>query len=311
MKFGNLSDDDISLIKALYGSSLERSKVEIEIASKFGVSTRTARRWASRLGVNSDIHRTERKILIYDIETPRLKAYVWWSGKQYVHDIIDEPKIISIAWKWLGEDKVYDLHWDLKTKDDEVMVKQFVDVYNEADLVVGINNKNFDDRWVRARAIKHDVSMNAYARTLDVQKEAKRLIRVPSYSMKNLAKYFKLGEQKGEHEGIKMWNMIQEGTMKERKEYMKKMVEYNRQDILTTEALYYKLLPMMRHQTHMGVLNGNSKASCPACGNTERVEKFKTLVTNMGTVQHLMICKDDGHQFKVSHTEYLNFLKDG
>ena len=306
MKFNNLTEADVDYIKSVYDSALSRGDVEIQIAEKFNVKARTVRRWIAKLKLKEG--RRESRILVYDLETPRLKAWVWWSGKQYVHDIIDEPKIISVSWKWVGHPEVKSLHWDLKTKDDKYLVAKFIDEYNKADLIVGINNKNFDDRWLRARAYKHGYTMNAYARTLDVQKEAKRLIRIPSYSMKNLAKYFQLDNQKLSHEGIDMWMKIQEGSMMERKEYMKKMIEYNVGDILTTEEIYFKLLPMMRHQAHIGVIDGNTKSSCPACGNTDAVKKFKTTVTNAGTIQHIMRCDNDGHQFKVSHTEYIKWL---
>lgn len=305
MGIDRLGEDDKAFIRSLYKSSLKREIVEEQIAHKFGISKRTVRRWVAKL--NFKEQKPEKRILIYDLETPRLKAWVWWSGKQYVHDIIDEPKIISVAWKWIGHEQVDYLHWDLETKDDKVLVTEFIDEYNKADLIVGVNNKNFDDLWLRARAFKHGCTMDAFKRSLDVQKEAKRLIRVPSYSMKNLARYFELDQQKGNHEGIDMWMKIQEGTMKERKEYMERMIDYNIQDILTTEEIYFKLLPMMRHQTHIGVLEGNTKTSCPACGGIN-VKKFSTSVTNAGTVQHVMRCEEDGHQFKVSHRDYINWL---
>jgi uncharacterized protein YprB with RNaseH-like and TPR domain len=308
MDFNDLTQEDKGFIKSLYDSSLQRQQINQLLRDKYSISERTVRRWAAKLALSNKKYVRESKVLIYDLETPRLKAWVWWSGKQYVREIIDEPKIMSVAWKWAGEEEVYDLNWDLKTKDDEVLVKEFVDQFNQADVIVGVNNKNFDDRWLRARAVKYNVTMNAYPRVIDLMKEAKRLIRVPSYSLKNLCIHYDVPQRKLEHEGMKMWMMIQEGTMKERKEYMEKMIEYNRGDILATEGLYFRMLPNIRHQVHLGVLNGNPKWSCPVCGETETVRLFKTTVTNAGTVQHIMKCDADQHQYKISHSEYLKWL---
>jgi len=308
MEFNDLTQEDRAFIQSLYDSTLQRQQVYKLIQEKFSVTERTVRKWAARLGASATPDKRKKNILIYDLETPRLKAWVWWSGKQYVHDIIDEPKIISVSWKWAGEDEIYDLNWDLTTKDDEHLVKTFVDEFNRADIIVGVNNKNFDDRWLRARAVKYGVDMNAYPRVVDLMKEAKRLIRVPSYSLKNLCVHYNVPQRKLEHEGMKMWMMIQEGTMKERKEYMEKMIEYNRGDILATEGLYYKMLPNLRHQAHIGVMSGNPKWSCPVCGDTELVKLFKTTVTQAGTIQHIMKCSADGHQYKISNREYLNWL---
>jgi len=308
MEYSDLTQEDKGFFKSLYDSSLLRKDINRILREKYGISERTVRRWAAKLALSKPSQTREQKVLIYDIETPRLKAWVWWSGKQYVHDIIDEPKIISVSWKWAGDDEIFDLSWDLKTKDDEVLVKEFVDVFNQADVIVGVNNKNFDDRWLRARAVKYGVNMNAYPRVVDLMKEAKRLIRVPSYSLKNLCIHYNVPQRKLEHEGMTMWMKIQEGTMKERKEYMEKMIEYNRGDILATEGLYFKMLPNLRHQAHLGVLNGNPKWSCPVCGDTESVKLFKTTVTNAGTIQHIMICENDNHQYKISNTEYVKWL---
>lgn len=313
MSFEELTTEDKRTIRKVYLTADSRKIAQEELAKVFSVTERTIRNWAKEMevGVLEKNKTNPRSILIYDIETPRLAAELWWSGKQFVNglDITDEPRIISIAWKWVGEDKVYSSHWDLETQDDSEMVKGFLEEYNKADLVVGINNNRFDNRWINARAIKHGFTVNNFVKSLDVQKEAKRLLRLPSYSLKYLAQYLDVPVKKQEHEGIIMWKKIQYGTMPERIEYMRKMLDYNTHDILATEGVYLRLLPIIDNVAHLGINYGNGKYSCPHCGEVHGIELFKTTVTKAGTVQHIMQCLNDGTKYKVSNREYLNWLK--
>ena len=250
------------------------------------------------------------KILIYDIETTRMKAHVWWTGKQYIrHDqIIDEPKIISITFKWLNNDKIHTLTWDNTKKCDKKLIKEFLEYYNQADIVIGVNNDNFDNRFVNARALKYNFEINTFLRSLDLQKEAKRIFRLPSYSMSYLGKYLDLKIQKGSHAGISMWQDIQYGTKEKSKLALKEMIKYNIQDVIVTEELYLRMKKYITNVTHLGVLQGENKHTCPNCGNNN-ISLYKTTITPSGTIQRIMICNNDKIKFKISNTEYLKYQK--
>lgn len=311
MKFKDLTTSDIEYIRARYRSGLPRRVVQTELAESYGVHRRTVRKWAKRLEVGVKVESIEDpRILIYDIETPRLLFELWWSGRQWVNgnDAVDEPRILSISWKWVGEDKVHAANWDLIKQTDKDMMKQFMEEYNKADIVVGINNNNFDNRWINARAMKHKLPINTFVRSVDVQKQVKKLCRLPSYSLKYLCEFFDVEHKKLSHEGITMWRKIQYGTPDERGEYMSKMIEYNVGDILATEALFLRLLPYLNLQAHLGVLDGNKPYSCPMCGETEEIELWKTTSTRAGTIQHIMKCKKDGHMYKIGHSQYIAWM---
>lgn len=311
MKFKNLSEVDYSTIRKYY-QTISKEQAQEQLSKLYNVSERTIRKWANTLDLNiMDKSKVDTsKVLIYDIETSRVKAKVFWTGKQYIgHDqLINEPKIISISWKFIGDDKVKSLTWD-KNKNDRAMLAEFLEVaYNKADMVIGINNDNFDNRWINARAAKWGLEVNTMVRSFDVQKEMKRLFRLPSYSMKYTAYYFNLTEQKLVHEGIIMWDMIEDGTPEQQKEYLIKMVEYNIQDILTTEALYVYLRKYLGHKMHFGVFNGKPKYTCPCCGS-ENISLTQTQVTPAGTVQRIMRCNEDGTQFRLTDKLYLQFIE--
>ena len=308
MNFKQLTDVDKELIKVSYRREDSKSKAQNQLASTFGVTTRTVRQWAQNLGLTGDNTTTDSfRVMIYDIETSRVNAKVWWTGKQYVghKNLTSEPKMISVSWKWLGEDKIHALTWD-KDHCDKKMVQDFMVEYNSADMIVGQNNDRFDNRWLNARAMKHGIHFNTFIKSFDIMKQTKRLFRLPSYSMDYITKFLNV-ENKQTHEGIKMWDMIQEGTKAQQKEYLQKMVDYNVGDIVSTEAMYVKLRKYMGHKVHFGVLGGLPKWTSPSDGTTD-VFLYRTTCTPNGTIQRIMQSNTDGVQYKISNGEYMKFF---
>jgi hypothetical protein len=248
---------------------------------------------------------SEARIMVYDIETSQAEFKLWWPGKQYVgyNAMTKEPQIISIAWKWLGEDKVFTDYWDMKTHSDRDLMERFLVEYNKADMVIGQNNDRFDNRWINARALKHSLYVNTHIRSFDIMKQNKRLFRLPSYSMKFMCEFLGI-TLKQNHEGIHMWNMVEDGTSAQQKEYMRKMLDYNIGDIVSTEEMYYKIRPYMGNMIHVGALIGKGKYSCPNCGG-EDIELVRTTTTPAGTVQRIMTCKEDNVEFRITNALYL------
>lgn len=307
MKYSDLSKEDKAVIVAAYNRESSKANTQSNLASMFGVTTRTVRNWANSLGLTGVELSSDFKIMIYDIETSRVTAKVWWTGKQYVghKQLTEEPKIISISWKWLGEDKIHALTWD-KNHCDKKMVTKFMKEYNSADMVIGQNNDRFDNRWINARAMKHGIHFNTFVKSFDIMKQTKRLFRLPSYSMDYITKFLNV-ENKQTHEGIHMWDMIQDGNKKQQKEYLQKMVDYNVGDIVSTEAMYIKLRKYMGHKMHFGVLDGKPKYSSPSDGTLD-VKLLRVSSTPAGTLQYIMQSNTDNTQYKISHSAYLQFL---
>ena len=308
MNFKQLTEVDKELVKLTYRREDSKSKAQNQLASIFGVTTRTVRNWAKDLGLTGDNTTTDSfRVMIYDIETSRVNAKVWWTGKQYVghKNLTSEPKMISVSWKWLGEDKIHALTWD-KDHCDKKMIEDFMVEYNSADMVVGQNNDRFDNRWLNARAMKHGIHFNTFIKSFDIMKQTKRLFRLPSYSMDYITKFLNV-ENKQTHEGIKMWDMIQEGTKAQQKEYLQKMVDYNVGDIVSTEAMYITLRKYMGHKVHFGVLAGLPKWTSPSDGTTD-VFLLRTTCTPNGTIQRIMQSNTDGVQYKISNGEYMKFF---
>ena len=304
----NLSEESKEHIRASYATDKPRGVIQKRLAQSYGVSERTVRKWALDLHITGPEALKEAKIMTYDIETSLIRANVWWSGKQYVrhNQLLDETKIISVSWRWLGEEKVHALHWDLKKNCDKKLMVEFLKEYNQADMVIGQNNNSFDNKIINTRAMKFNLDVNVHVKSFDIMREAKRLCRLPSYSMGYMCKYFGV-ENKLTHEGRVMWEMIQYGTKEERKEYISKMIDYNVGDIVSTEALYIRLRKYMGHKMHFGVLSGKPRYTSPSDG-TDDIRLIGATSSATGTITYTMKSNTDGVQFKLNHKWYQEWL---
>lgn len=309
MSVNHLSKKNRQLIIDQYSSNKSRKKVQKELSKFLNVTTRQVRNYARELGLGvkkSEI--VDNKIMVYDIETSRAEFKLFWTGKQYVpHSAMKkEPKIISIAWKWIGNDEVHHLTWD-KNHCDKSMMIAFLKDYNKASMIIGQNNNSFDNKWINTRAAKHNLYVDRYVKSFDIYRMSKRYFRLPSYSMAFMAEYFGL-TLKQSHEGLHMWDMIEDGNKDEQKEYLQKMVDYNKGDIVTTEELYMTLKPYFGSVTNNAVKQGLPKWACPVSGSTD-VKLLKTIFTEQGTVQRILFCEESKHQYKVSNKTYMDFLQ--
>jgi len=305
----DLNKQEKQILIDAYASDKSRKQVQEELSALWGVTARQIRRYAQALGINQ-IHSSvsNDRILVYDIETSRVRVDVWSTGKQYINhkQLRSKTTIISIAWKWLGEDEVYYLTWDKKHCDKRMMIA-FLKEYNTASMVIGQNNNSFDNKLINTRAAYHKLHVDRFVKSFDIYRMAKRYFRLPSYSMAYMAEYFGL-TLKQSHEGIYMWEMIEYGTKEQQKEYLQKMVEYNKGDIVTTEELYLTLKPYFASVTNKAVQKGLGKWACPVSGSTN-VKLLKTIFTEHGTVQRILYCEDSKHQYKVNNKTFMNFLQ--
>lgn len=309
MSVNHLSKKNRQLIIDQYSSNKSRKKVQEQLSKFLNVTTRQVRNYARELNLGvKNIDIINDKVMVYDIETSRVKADIWWTGKQYINhkQLRSEPTIISIAWKWVGSDEVYYLTWD-KNHCDKKMVAEFLKSYNKASMVVGQNNNSFDNKWINTRSAKHNLHVDRYVKSFDIYRMAKRYFRLPSYSMAYMAQYFGL-TLKQSHEGMYMWDQIEYGNKEEQKEYLQKMVDYNKGDIVTTEELYMTLKPYFGSVTNNAVKSGLPKWCCPVSGSSD-IKLLKTIFTEQGTVQRILYCEESKHQYKVSNKTYMNFLQ--
>ena len=245
------------------------------------------------------------RVLIYDIETSYNIVKSWRVGYNLninPGDILHERKIICISYKWLGEEQIYNLSWD-KNQCDKFMIEQFIEVLNEADLIVSHNGDNFDLPWIKTRALYHGLSMLVNYKQFDTLKVAKRKFNFNSNKLDYISEFLGFGNKiKTE---MKLWDDI---ILKKCPIAMDKMLVYCDMDVELLEKVYNKLIYWENPMFHTGVNNGKVKQTSPITG-TYNIEHVKTVTTNSGTKKHIMKDIDTKRLFEMSDTNYKKFLE--
>ena len=248
----------------------------------------------------------KRKRLFYDIETSFCKGHFWRPGwNQTIHpsQITDHAKIISIHWKWEGDDKVYNLDWGLSKQCDKKMLEKFIKQINKADELVTHNGKRFDTPWLRTRAIYHDLEFPHTIREIDTYKLAKKYLNLPSYSLKEICDYYNL-EAKKDAGGMETWVKV---VYHKNKEALDHLLYYGDGDIISLEAVFNKLKPYVKPSMHYAVLRGNEKFHCPECGALPYYNKMYT--TAEGTIKHYMKCPSCKSTFDINNVTYQKYFQ--
>jgi len=249
-----------------------------------------------------------RKRLFYDIETSFCKGHFWRPGYDQrigPEQITEYAKIICISWKWEGDDKIHNAHWGLKAQCDKNLLKKFIKELNKADEIVAHNGDRFDIKWIRTRALFHDIEMRYTYNSIDTLKLCKSYLNLPSNTLAHACKYFGLVAKK-DPGGMGTWSDI---IFKKDQPALTRMIDYCDGDISSLEALYQKLKPYVQHKVNYAVLRGNEKFHCPECSKLSTHNKNYT--TAAGTVQHYMRCRDvQCHKvFKINNKTYQDWLK--
>ena len=242
------------------------------------------------------------KRLFYDIETSYNIVKAWRIGFNInlnMEDIIQERAIITIAYKWEGEEDVTVLSWDKGC--DKKIIEDFIKVMAEADELVGHNLDRYDTKFIMARALKHNISVLPKYQSTDTLKLAKKHFMLNSNKLDYIAQYLGIGH-KTKHRGMSMWDDI---ILRNDSKALDEMIEYNIQDVHLTEQVYHKLmeysLPKVNHTSKQtGVTH-----SCPECGST-KATLLKTYVSAAGSKTRLMSCSNSNCEtsFTISDTNY-------
>lgn len=210
------------------------------------------------------------KILIWDIETTNMDVLVkTYQLKNYTSyfsykDIVRDWSILGAAWKWL-DDPITSVV-SVKGSDvfnDRQIVQMLHDVISSADILVGHNVDKFDIKKFNARAMLLGFPPIEKKRTIDTLKEVKKVGAFSSNTLGYLAKAFGITPKMSSPD----WNLVMSGD----DTALREMREYNKQDVITTEALYLKIRPYMDNHIDLNIIadirdtDGNAVKVCTAC----------------------------------------------
>lgn len=235
------------------------------------------------------------KRLFVDIETSPNIGFFWEAGfKKTIgyENIIKERAIICIGYKWEHETEAHHVAWDSR-QDDKKLLQSFIKILDQADEIVAHNGDRFDLPWIRTRCLKHGIQMQPSYKTIDTMKLSRNKFRFNSSRLDYIAKFLGVGEKI--HTEYQLWI---DTVLHKSKEALASMITYCKNDVLILEKVYLKLAEYVEPKTHIGVLNGGEKSSCPNCGCTKSVSKGRS-VSAAGHIKQIRKCGGCGRKFRV------------
>ena len=241
--------------------------------------------------------------MFWDIETSLIAATTFTLFPERIsHEyILKDWHIISGAWKKQGEKTVHTVSvLDFKKKkldDDYEVCKALRAALDGVDILVHHNGDKFDLKKLTARLIYHRLPPLPKILTIDTLKEVKKVAAMTSNRLDYLGKHL-VGLGKDDHPAD-WWFKAYNGDI----DIIKKMVSYNKTDVVRLEQVYDILRPYMKNPPHFGVLLGKDKNfSCKSCGSVH-VKKNGIRITVAGGKKQELQCQDCGHYSSVPYKE--------
>lgn len=229
------------------------------------------------------------KILFLDSEWTHAIALVYQQKNKWIQsdDIIQQPSCISIQWAFNNQKPKAIAANHL---DDKAVLEKFIELINEADIVVGHNMDNFDMKKLRWRARVHGLPAIPKVPTVDTLKQSRKLYGVGplGHSLGNLCSRLDL-ELKDHLSKADLKSFLFTGD----KKALRRILSYGKQDIVTLRELYYKMLPDMQGHPHMKAFSEH-EIVCRNCGS-HHLKKHKSRPSAAGVMKHQYQCQDCGH----------------
>lgn len=200
------------------------------------------------------------KILVIDIETKPHTGYVWQLFNQNISlsQLKETGGTICFAAKWLGDDEIiFKSDWHGSRR---AMIKAAHKLLDTADAIVHYNGTKFDIPMLNKEFIKLGLAPPAPHKNIDLYREVKRNFKFASNKLDHVAEQLGLGK-KTAHTGFKLWLDV----LDREPEALDLMEEYNKQDVILTEKVYYKVLPWIKNHPNLSL--ANDAFVCPNCGS--------------------------------------------
>jgi hypothetical protein len=162
----------------------------------------------------------------------------------------------------------------------------------------------FDLKWIKGRALKHRIAMFPKYRSIDTCKIARKNFYLNSAKLDYLAQYLGIGSKLKTEPGL--WRRVMLDKCAKSLEFM---CRYNREDVLLLEKVFHRIESYSPHSTHVGVLHGGEKWSCPKCASGN-VKTSKTKVSAAGTKSFQMQCLTDGGYYTISQSAHNKYTEE-
>lgn len=213
--------------------------------------------------------------------------------------IIKEKSIICASWKYLGKKGTHSVsilddakRYKADRGDDYVIVKALHEMISSADVLVAHNGDKFDYKYFNTRCLFHGLTPVDKPITIDTYKVAKRHFNFNSNRLDYLGQFLGLGRKLHTHVGMWMDIVNDKVSGEEAAKSVRKMLTYNKQDVILLEAVYKRLRPYITSHPNVALLANSSSHSCPTC-NSLKVQARGYRTTRTGKYQRYQ-CIDCG-----------------
>jgi hypothetical protein len=255
-KFG-VSEEVIKEVKKRIANNIKETVEEEETTTTYQLDS----------GVNVKLP----NILILDIETAPIRAYVWrlWKQDVYLDQIISDFFVISWAAKWLYDDSIYSAvltSEEILEEDDSTIMGELWHMLNKADIVVAHNGNSFDIPKIKARFAIHGMAPTSFYQQIDTKVIAAKEFGFSSNKLDALARNFNIGSKI--HTEFDLWARCMKGD----EDALTEMETYNKHDVEILEEVYLKLRPYIKNHPNVTLYDDNiSSDRCTSCGSDHLV----------------------------------------
>ena len=267
-----------------------------EISERTGVSKSAINYYLNGRTYESKSPKKSPRILALDLETSAdiVATFGRYNTNISEGNIIHQGNaIVSAAWSFIDEEKVHVCNskfkdFKIEPLSELTLLVKLLNVIEQADAVV-IHNARFDLGTIQHRMLHYNLGKLPAVKVVDTLHIARKYLKLRSNKLDSITKYFNLSN-KMQNEGISLWIQAQSGD----KEAMKKMKEYNQQDVVALKAVYNLFVPLVS-TVNQGLFTED--AVCPSCGSSHVEKTGRQVHTTVNSFDEY-ICLDCGSRMR-------------
>jgi hypothetical protein len=225
----------------------------------------------------------EPKILLFDIETSMIQAYIWglWNQNIGINSIIKDWYVICWSARWLGDTKMIHDSIHLHGKKlpfsdyEEKVVIALWKLLDEADIVIAFNGKKFDKKKMNAKFFEYGLLEPTPYKVIDPMLIVKGNFALTSNKMDFVVRYVKDNDEGKSSTNIGLWHKCMNNDIPS----LDYMLEYCDQDIEVLEKVYMAVRHWDKNSPNLALHYKDNKPRCNGCGSTD-LQKLENKTTH-------------------------------